>query len=105
MPDTSAIIDGRIPAILERGDVAEVIIPYAVLDELQAQASKGRDVGHTGLAELKKLRALCETKNTKLTFLGSRPDLDQIKLARSGRLDAIIIDVGRKEDATQVAAG
>jgi ATPase len=104
VPDTSAIIDGRIPEILERGSIAEVIIPYAVLDELQAQASKGREVGHTGLAELKKLRTLCESKNTKLTFLGSRPDLDQIKLARSGRLDAIIIDVARKENATLVTA-
>lgn len=104
MPDTSAVIDGRIPEILEREDVAEVIIPYAVLDELQAQASKGRDIGRTGLAELKKLRALCERRNTKLTFIGSRPDLDQIKLARSGRLDAIIIDVARKENATLVTA-
>jgi len=104
VPDTSAVIDGRIPEILEREDVAEVIIPYAVLDELQAQASKGRDIGRTGLAELKKLRALCERRNTKLTFIGSRPDLDQIKLARSGRLDAIIIDVARKENATLVTA-
>jgi len=104
VPDTSAIIDGRIPEIIQRGDVAEVIIPYAVLDELQAQASKGRDIGHIGLAELKKLRALCEQKNAKLTFMGSRPDLDQIKLARSGRLDAIIIDVARKENAILVTA-
>ncbi len=104
VPDTSAIIDGRVPELLEREQVEEVIIPYAVLDELQAQASKGRDTGHTGLAELKKLRALCERRNTKLTFLGSRPDLDQIKLARSGRLDAIIIDVARKENATLVTA-
>ena len=104
VPDTSAIIDGRIPEILEREEIEEVIIAYAVLDELQAQASKGRDTGHTGLAELKKLRALCERKNTKLTFMGSRPDLDQIKLARSGRLDAIIIDVARKESATLVTA-
>ena len=104
VPDTSAIIDGRIPEIIQRGDVAEVIIPYAVLDELQAQASKGRDIGHIGLAELKKLRALCEQKNAKLTFVGSRPDLDQIKLARSGRLDAIIIDVARKENAILVTA-
>jgi ATPase len=36
--------------------------------------------------------------------MGSRPDLDQIKLARSGRLDAIIIDVARKENATLVTA-
>ena len=90
--------------MIEKGDVAEVIIPHAALDELQAQASKGREVGHTGLAELKKLRALCEQKNIKLTFMGSRPDLDQIKLARSGRLDALIIDVARKENATLVTA-
>jgi len=104
VPDTSAIINGRILEIIEKGDVAEVIIPHAALDELQAQASKGREVGHTGLAELKKLRALCEQKNIKLTFMGSRPDLDQIKLARSGRLDALIIDVARKENATLVTA-
>ena len=104
VPDTSAIINGRIPEIIEKEDVAEVIIPHAALDELQAQASKGREVGHTGLAELKKLRALCEQKNIKLTFMGSRPDLDQIKLARSGRLDALIIDVARKENATLVTA-
>lgn len=105
VPDTSAIIDGRIPAVLEeKANVSEIIIPYAVLDELQAQASKGRDVGHIGLAELKKLRVLCESSKTKLTFTGSRPDLDQIKLARSGRLDAMIIDVARKENATLVTA-
>ena len=102
--DTSAIINGRVSEILEREGAAEVIIPHAALDELQAQASKGREVGHTGLAELKKLRTLCQQKNVKLTFMGSRPDLDQIKLARSGRLDAIIIDVARKENATLVTA-
>ena len=105
VPDTSAIIDGLLPSIIEeKGSVTEVIVPYAVLDELQAQASKGRDIGHIGLAELKKLRAICESKNVKLTFIGSRPDLDQIKLARSGRLDAIISDVARKENATLVTA-
>jgi ATPase len=104
VPDTSAIINGRIPEIIEKGSVAEVIIPHAALDELQAQASKGREVGRTGLAELKRLRALCDQKSIKLTFVGSRPDLDQIKLARSGRLDAIIIDVARKENATLVTA-
>jgi len=105
VPDTSAIIDGLLPSIIEeKGSVTEVIVPYAVLDELQAQASKGRDIGHIGLAELKKLRVICESKNVKLTFIGSRPDLDQIKLARSGRLDAIISDVARKENATLVTA-
>jgi ATPase len=104
VPDTSAIINGRLSAIIEEGNVTEVVIPHAALDELQAQASKGREVGHTGLAELKRLRVICEEKNIKLNFMGSRPDLDQIKLARSGRLDALIIDVARKENATLVTA-
>ncbi len=105
VPDTSAIIDGLMPSIVEQKDsVTDVIIPYAVLDELQAQASKGREIGHVGLAELKKLRAVCDSKKVNMTFIGSRPDLDQIKLARSGRLDAIISDVARKENATLVTA-
>ena len=60
----------------------EVIIPYAVLDELQAQASKGREPGFVGLSEIKKLRVFCESKGIKLTFLGERPGFDDIKLAQ-----------------------
>ncbi len=89
IPDTSIIIDGNVAAIIEKGDYtdAELVIPYAVIDELQAQASKGRETGFVGLGEIKKLRELCDKKGIKLTFLGARPGLDDIKLARSGRLD------------------
>lgn len=72
IPDTSIIIDGNVSAVIENGGYtdAEVVIPYAVLDELQAQASKGREPGFVGLAEIKKLRVFCESKGIKLTFLG-----------------------------------
>src|SRR5208283_1178127 len=83
---------------------AEVVIPNAVLDELQAQASKGREPGFVGLAEIKKLRVFCEGKGLKLTFLGARPGFDDIKLARSGRLDALITDIARTENGVLLTA-
>ncbi len=106
IPDTSIIIDGNVAAIIEKGDYTDVelVIPYAVLDELQAQASKGRAPGFVGLGEIKKLRELCEKKGIKLTFLGARPGLDDIKLARSGRLDALITDVAKTENGILLTA-
>jgi len=107
VPDTSIIIDGHVPAAIDNGgdlgDV-ELLIPYAVLDELQAQASKGREPGFVGLGQIKKLREFCLKKGVKLTFLGQRPGFDDIRLARSGRLDALITDVARTENGTLLTA-
>ena len=86
--DTSIIIDGKISEMLEKEQVEgleEVIIPLAVLDELQAQASRGREPGFVGLDELKKIRKLCEDKKIDLRFTGERPSLEDIKLAKGGR--------------------
>ena len=106
IPDTSIIIDGNVPGVIEKEGFTdvEVVIPYAVLDELQAQASKHREPGFIGLAEIKKLRVFCEGKGIKLTFLGDRPGFDDIKLARSGRLDALITDVARTEKGILLTA-
>ena len=106
VPDTSIIIDGNVPSVIEKGRLTdvEIIIPYAVLDELQAQASKGREPGFVGLEEIKKLRVFCESKGIKLTFLGQRPGYNDIMLARSGRLDALITDVARSENGTLLTA-
>jgi ATPase len=106
IPDTSIIIDGNVPTVIEKGGFTdfEVVIPYAVLDELQAQASKGRETGFAGLGEIKKLKEFCEGKGAKLTFLGGRPGLDEIRLARSGRLDALIADVAKTEGGILLTA-
>jgi len=106
IPDTSIIIDGNVPTVIEKGEFTdvEVIIPYAVLDELQAQASKGREPGFVGLTEIKRLRVFCESKGIRLTFLGERPGFDDIQLARSGRLDALITDVARTENGILITA-
>ncbi len=97
--DTSIIIDGKISQMVRNHELEniEIIVPYAVLDELQAQASKGRDPGFVGLEELKRLRALCDQNDIKLRFSGDRPSIEDIKLAKSGRMDALIRDVSKAE--------
>lgn len=104
--DTSIIIDGKVSKMLEYGelDKCEIIIPTAVLDELQAQASLSREQGFIGLNEVKRLRELCSSKGITLRFEGERPSMDDIKLARHGRIDALIKDVAKKEGAMLVTA-
>ena len=105
--DTSIIIDGEITKMLEAGNIPQgsaIIIPLAVLDELQSQASTNKEHGFVGLSEIKKIRELCSTRNVQLQFVGQRPDLDDIRLAKHGRIDAIIKDVAMQESATLITA-
>lgn len=104
--DTSIIIDARISKMLEAGEIknTEIIIPLAVLDELQAQASMKREQGFVGLAEIKKIRELCNDKDVMIKFVGERPSMDDIRLARHGRIDTLIKDIAKNEGATLVTA-
>ncbi|MFZ8830073.1 MAG: PIN domain-containing protein, partial [Candidatus Aenigmatarchaeota archaeon] len=71
VPDTSAIIHGVLLEELKKvKKKVEVIIPLAALDELQAQASKGREVGFIGLEQLKEVRKFCDKKRIKIKFEG-----------------------------------
>lgn len=105
--DTSAIIDGEFARILEgtnRSDYSTIIIPVAVLDELQSQASMSRGHGFTGLNEVKKIKNLCKSLNIELKIVGERPSVDDISLAARGRIDAIINELALAEGATLVTA-
>ena len=105
--DTSVIIEGKATEMIISGELAgvsEIIIPRAALDELQAQASKHQEEGFVGLEEITKLRSLCAGKNIKIGFEGERPSMDDIRLARSGRIDAIIRDVAKTRSATLLTA-
>ncbi len=102
MPDSSTIINGEIVKQVKKEETKEIqiIIPIIVLEELQAQASRGKETGLIGLKELKKLRTLCDAKRIPLTFQGERPKIEDIRLARSGRLDALIIDASKRNSCT-----
>ena len=102
VPDTSSVIHGRLTQLAEKGELdgAEVIIPEIVMGELQGQASHGKETGFLGLAEIKKLREIAETRNIKVSFVGERPSYDDIMLAKSGRIDALIQDEAKRQKAT-----
>ena len=78
---------------------SEIIIPRAVLDELQAQASTSRDQGLVGLQEIHDIREVCSKKGIKIKFSGDRPHYDDILLAKHGRIDSIINELAFKENA------
>jgi ATPase len=57
--DTSIVIDGEISKRIDNKEINEnheILIPIAVIDELQSQACKQKEHGTTGLMELKKIR-------------------------------------------------
>jgi ATPase len=105
--DTSIIIDGKASELVDSGEIAngsKIVVPIAALDELQAQASKNREEGFVGLTELTRLRKSAEQKDIGIEFTGERPTMEDIRLARNGRIDAIIRDVAKKMKGTLLTA-
>ncbi|MFQ6050481.1 MAG: PINc/VapC family ATPase [Candidatus Hydrothermarchaeota archaeon] len=99
VPDTSVIIDGRFNIFLKQiKDKCKIVIPEAVISELENQANKGREIGFKGLDEVIALKKLAEEMGLELVFHGARPTPEQIKYSRTGEIDEIIryvaLDVG-----------
>ncbi|MCK8518999.1 PINc/VapC family ATPase [Methanoculleus sp. 7T] len=101
VPDTSVVIDGRITSMIKAGEYkgATIIIPEAVVAELEAQANQGREIGFSGLTELQELFRMSEENIIELQFAGDRPSLDQVKLSSGGEIDALIRNVALQYDA------
>mgnify|MGYP000023272215 FL=1 len=99
--DTSVIINGNLVQQIESGDIrnTDLIIPQAVFDELQSQASNHKQQGFVGLEQIEKLHKLSEDSGVKILLKGSHPDINDIKFASSGRIDALIIDIAKQNDA------
>jgi ATPase len=102
--DTSVIINGNVPEIIQDKikQNSQIIIPIAVLDELQAQASMNKSHGVEGLLEIKRIRNECKARKISLEFAGTRPTIEEIRLAKHGRIDAIIKDIALENDATLI---
>ena len=99
VPDTSAVIEGIISKIIDEEDFnyPEIIIPEAVVAELEYQANKNRPTGLIGLEELKKLQKLCDEGILSIGFSGKRPTNYEISLAKTGEIDAMIRDVAKEQ--------
>ena len=99
--DTSVIINGQLIAQIESGNVRnfEIIIPQSVLDELQSQASKKKEKGFVGLEKIKRLKLLSGSYGLNIVVSGSHTTSDDVKLASSGRIDALIVDMAKQNNA------
>ena len=102
VPDTSAAIIGAVSELIENGDFdyPEIIVPEAVVCELEHQANANRAEGRKGLEELKKLQEMQEDGELAISFKGKRPTNYDIRYAKSGEIDSIIRDLARSEFAT-----
>ncbi|QLH04918.1 ATPase [Nitrosopumilus oxyclinae] len=99
--DTSVIINGQLVSQIESGSIRnfEIIIPQAVFDELQSQASKKKEQGFIGLEKIRKLKSLSGSYGLNIIVGGTHPSSDDVKLAGSGRIDSLIVDMAKQNNA------
>ncbi len=106
VPDTSAVVDGRVSERVEDGSYegATVIVPEAVVGELESQANDGLDSGWDGLSELQRLAEFADEDRIELRYVGDRPTGDARSHAAEGDVDALIREVADAEDATLLSS-
>jgi ATPase len=106
VPDTSVVIDGRVSEQIADGEFAgaTVVVPEAVVGELEAQANDGREQGWDGLEELQKLAELHDAGDIDVEYVGRRPDAIEKREAGEGQIDALIRDLAQDRDATLVTS-
>ncbi len=106
VPDTSVIIDGRITAKVKKGDYrhADILIPEAVIFELESQANRGQETGMSGLEEIQEIKELSEAGEINLTFKGERPSSKQHARASEGEIDSIIRSIALDENAILITS-
>jgi ATPase len=97
--DTSVVIAGRIPEFIEKENVEEIIIPEAVLAELEAQANFGRLSGFKGLSEIEKIVEIARKRGIRIDFAGKRPGIDEVRLASGGEIDNMIREIAKERNA------
>ncbi|MDV0446176.1 hypothetical protein MsAg5_00020 [Methanosarcinaceae archaeon Ag5] len=93
--DTSAVIDGVLSNGIAAGRYSSsnkltVVIPEAVLAELEHQANSGKEIGFLGLSEIVALQQMHADDEIRLTFAGSRPEKYRVADAAFGAVDALI---------------
>ena len=101
VPDTSAVIDGRVSERIDDGtyDGADILVPEAVVSELESQANDGRDTGWEGLSELQRLAEFADDGVIELKYVGRRPSAGETSGAHEGDIDALIRDIAAERSA------
>jgi len=103
--DTSVLIEKHVSDLIKKEKIkGKIVIPLAVLAELEHQANTNQTEGFLGLEEIKELRKLAEEKRILLEYAGQKPVEAYIKGARQGAMDDIIRDVAVQKKGTLITA-
>ncbi|MBR9702817.1 PIN domain-containing protein, partial [Candidatus Woesearchaeota archaeon] len=106
VPDTSVLIEGALSQEIEHNNltIKEIIVPEAVLAELESQANRRKEIGYLGLDEIERLKRLADAQGFTVRFAGGRPAEFEIKYAKSGEIDRLIRQVAEDENAVLYTA-
>lgn len=101
VPDASVITNGFLTRLVE-GELAgsEIIVANAVVSQFEHQAKLGKDLGLSGLAELRHIQELAGEGKVKLSFAGERPSVEQISGGDFGAIDDRVREITRAQGAT-----
>ena len=102
--DTSVILNRFLPSLIHKGMKGKIIIPNALIAELENMANKGNELGFLGLDEIAKLHWLKKKYAIQVYFYGQRPGEHHIKYAKSGEIDALIRQIAFDNKAVLVTA-
>ena len=104
IPDTSVIINGRFYEFIKDKNDFMIIIPEAVISEIEAQANRGLMIGFTAMSELEKIMKLAKDSNIEVSFSGKRPEKWQIERAKSGEIDNLIRAIALDTEGTLITS-
>ncbi|MBI2148860.1 Flp pilus assembly complex ATPase component TadA [Candidatus Woesearchaeota archaeon] len=104
--DTSVVVERLVSQFIKNKKISgKIIVPKAVMAELEHQANTGQEIGFIGLEEVQNMQKLSKEGKIELIFSGDRPNLYQIAYAKQGgEIDALIRDIAYNESAILVTA-
>ncbi len=101
--DTSIIIEKKVSELIQKGEITgKLVIPIAVIAELEHQANFNQAEGFLGLEEIKTIQGMAKEGKIKFEFHGARPTVERIKGARVGEMDDLIRETAVKLKATLI---
>jgi len=104
--DTSVVVERVVSKLIKEGKIkGKILLPKAVMAELENQANTGRDTGLVGLEEIQDLQAMAKKGIIEIQLIGERPNVYQMKYAKQGgEIDSYIRDLAYNESAILITA-
>ena len=98
--DTSIIIEKKVTELIKEKKIkGKIIIPNAVLAELEHQANENQSEGFLGLEEVKEILELSKKGLVELEFFGKKPTETYIRGAKGGAIDDLIREIAIEKKA------